>query len=209
MLRIKRVLLAALFLGMVCALPATAAAAADTPQAIVQGMVDRLSKAIDGHQTELREHPDQMTKIIDTDVLPNFDLGLASLLVLGTHAAAATPAQRVAFSNAFYGALTRSYAEAMINFATVKVNVLPSPVEPDATRALVRIQVLQNGGGTLSVGCVFRKNAQGEWKAYDVIVEGVSYITLYRSQVNSQIQREGIDSVIKRLKTEGIAVLGQ
>lgn len=209
MLRIKGVLLVVLFMGTVCAVPATAFAAAGTPQAIVQGMVDQLGKAIDGHTTELREHPDRMTKIIDTDVLPNFDLGLASLLVLGTHAAAATPAQRVAFSNAFYGALTRSYAEAMINFATVKVKVLPSPVQPDATRALVRIQVLQNGGGTISVGCVFRKNPQGEWKAYDVIVEGVSYITLYRSQVNSQIQHEGIDAVIKRLKTEGIAVLGQ
>lgn len=199
-------LLAALCLAVAVAAPARAADSA-TPQQIVQSIADRLGAAIQGHQAELRQNPDQMVKIIDDIVLPHFDMDYASLLVLGRHARDATPAQRIAFAKAFYSALTHRYAEGLIAYTRGAVKVLPAQGPLDQRRTIVRTQVLLDSGKSMSVDYAFRKTGSGEWKAYDVIIEGISYITNYRNQVDAEIQKEGIDGLIKRLQTQGAGAI--
>src|SRR5690242_21702647 len=92
---------------------ASAQTAAQAPQQRVQGIIDQLGTALDGHREELRQHPDQLIKVIDRILLPHFDIDYASLLVLGRHAREATPAQRVRFSHAFYNSITHRYAEGL------------------------------------------------------------------------------------------------
>ena len=206
MLRYGMSLLAAGWMALVAA-PAVSAATAQTPQAIVQSIADQLGDAIEGHQAEFREQPDRLIKLIDGIVLPHFDMDYASLLVLGRHAREATPAQRVAFAKAFYNALTRRYAEGLVAYTRGSVKVLPAAGPLDARRTIVRTEVQLGGGNNLSVDYVFRKTSTGEWKAYDVIVAGISYITNYRSQVDAEIRQEGIDGLIKRLQTGGAGVV--
>ncbi len=191
------------------AAPAFAAPAPQAPQQIVQSIADELATAIQGHQAELREHPDKVITIIDRIVLPHFDMDYAALLVLGRHAREATPAQRVAFSRAFYDALTHRYAEGLVAYTRGAVKVLPAQGPLDQRRTIVRTQVLLASGKNLSVDYAFRKTPSGEWKAYDVIIEGISYITNYRSQVDAEIQKEGIDGLIKHLQTQGAAAINE
>jgi phospholipid transport system substrate-binding protein len=209
MLKRFMLLLATVFLASAFAAPSFAAASAQTPQQIVQSIADQLGNAIQGHQTELRQHPAQMTKIIDGIVLPHFDMDYASLLVLGRHAREASPAQRVAFAKAFYNALTHRYAEGLTAYTRGSVKVLPAQGALDQRRTIVRTQVLLDSGKNLSVDYAFRKTASGEWKAYDVIIEGISYITNYRNQVDAEIRKEGIDGLIKRLQTQGVGAIDQ
>ncbi|HJR14840.1 MAG TPA: ABC transporter substrate-binding protein [Rhodanobacteraceae bacterium] len=201
-------LLMAMLLALAFAVPGLAAAE-QTPQQIVQSIADQLGNAIQGRQAELHQHPDQVIKIIDDTVLPHFDMDYASLLVLGRHAREATPAQRVAFARAFYNALTHRYAEGLVAYTRGAVKVLPAQGPLDQRRTIVRTQVLLTSGKNLSVDYAFRKTASGEWKAYDVIIEGISYITNYRNQVDAEIQKEGIDGLIKRLQTEGAGAIDQ
>jgi phospholipid transport system substrate-binding protein len=208
MLKRPMLWLVAMLFGAACAVPAFAAAD-QTPQQIVQSIADQLGQAIQGHQAELRQNPEQMIKIIDGIVLPHFDMDYASLLVLGRHAREATPAQRVAFARAFYNALTHRYAEGLVAYTRGSVKVLPAQGSLDQRRTIVRTQVLLTSGKNLSVDYAFRKTASGEWKAYDVIIEGISYITNYRNQVDAEIQKEGIDGLIKRLQTEGAGAIDQ
>ena len=201
-------LLTAMLLALAFAVPALAAGE-QAPQQIVQSIADQLGTAIQGRQAELHQHPDEVIKIIDDIVLPHFDMDYASLLVLGRHARDATPAQRVAFARAFYDALTRRYAEGLVAYTRGSVKVLPAQGPLDQRRTIVRTQVLLTSGKNLSVDYAFRKTAAGEWKAYDVIIEGISYITNYRNQVDAEIQKEGIDGLIKRLQTEGAGAIDQ
>jgi phospholipid transport system substrate-binding protein len=207
MLKRSLLLLVAMLFGAACAVPAFAAE--QTPQQIVQSIADQLGTAIQGHQAELQQHPDEVIKIIDGIVLPHFDMDYASLLVLGRHAREATPAQRVAFARAFYNALTRRYAEGLVAYTRGSVKVLPAQGPLDQRRTIVRTQVLLTSGKNLSVDYAFRKTTSGEWKAYDVIIEGISYITNYRNQVDAEIQKEGIDGLIKRLQSEGAGAIDQ
>ena len=208
MFKRSMLLLMTMLLGAACAVPAFATAN-QTPQQIVKSIADQLGTAIQGHQAELRQNPEQMIKIIDGIVLPHFDMDYASLLVLGRHAREATPAQRVAFARAFYNALTHRYAEGLVAYTRGSVKVLPAQGPLDQRRTIVRTQVLLDSGKDLSVDYAFRKTASGEWKAYDVIIEGISYITNYRNQVDAEIQKEGIDGLISRLHTEGAGAIDQ
>ncbi|HEX5353804.1 MAG TPA: ABC transporter substrate-binding protein [Rhodanobacteraceae bacterium] len=208
MLKRFALLMAAALLAGSFAAPAFAAAG-QTPQQIVQSIAGQLATAIQGHQAELREHPEQVIKIVDKVVLPHFDMDYASLLVLGRHAREATPAQRVAFARAFYGALTHRYAEGLLAYTRGSVKVLPAQGPLDQRRTIVRTRVALANGKSLSVDYAFRKTASGEWKAYDVIIEGISYITNYRNQVDAEIRQEGIEGLIKRLQTEGASAVDQ
>jgi phospholipid transport system substrate-binding protein len=55
----------------------------------------------------------------------------------------------------------------------------------------------------VSIDYAFRKSRTGDWKAYDVIIEGISYITNYRNQVDAEIRKVGIEQLIKNLETQG------
>ena len=210
MLRSAVVVAFAVILGLFASAPARAdAAAAQTPQQIVQSIADQLGTALNGHRAELRADPEKMIKVIDGVVLPHFDTDYASLLVLGRHAREATPAQRVAFARAFYNALTHRYAEGLVAYTRGSVKVLPAKGPLDQRRTVVQTLVMLDSGKSVSVDYAFRKTPSGEWKAYDVIIEGISYITNYRNQVDLEIQKEGIDALIKSLQKQGAAAINQ
>lgn len=196
--------------GIAAFAPTNACAqAAQTPQQVVQGIADDLGRAIDGHRDELRRNPDQMIRTIDGILLPHFDIDYASLLVLGRHAREATPEQRARFAHAFYNSITHRYAEGLLNYTKGSVKVLPADGDLNAKRSVVRTQVMLEDGKSLSVDYVFRKTSSGEWKAYDVVIEGISYVTNYRNQVDAEIQKEGIEGLIKRLESQGATAIDQ
>ena len=200
MLRIFGVAFALLF-----AIAPAVSARADSPlpDQVVQGIADSLGKAIEGHQAELRADRDRLVEMIDGILLPHFDIDYASILVLGQHAREATPAQRSRFARAFYNSIAHRYAEGLLNYTRGRVRVIASKGELNEKRSIVRTEVVLDDGKLLAVDYAFRRTKEGEWKAYDVIIEGISYITNYRNQVSAEIRKDGLDPLIVRLETQG------
>jgi phospholipid transport system substrate-binding protein len=180
-----------------------AGAQQQSPQAVVQTIADQLGQAIEGHQAELQKDHEKLIAVIDDVFLPHFDIDYASILVLGQHAREATPEQRERFAKAFYNSITHRYAEGLLNYTRGKVKVLPFTGGLDDKRSVVRTQVVLDDGKTVSVDYAFRKSKTGDWKAYDVIIEGISYVTNYRNQVDAEIKKDGIDKLITSLETQG------
>ncbi|WP_300619867.1 ABC transporter substrate-binding protein [Dokdonella sp.] len=198
--------LAFVLLFGVVALPQARAAATD-PQGIVQGIADDLGKAIDGHQAELKSDREKLIKVIDGILLPHFDIDYASILVLGQYARSSSPEQRARFAKAFYESITHRYAEGLLNYTRGRVKVLPTRGETNDKKTIVRTQVTLDDGKPVAVDYAFRKTADAQWKAYDVIVEGISYVTNYRNQVSAEIQKSSLDALIRRLETQGADAL--
>lgn len=204
------VLATAIALGSALAVPAFGqqaaqqSAAEQTPTQVVQGIAQQLDAAVSGHKAELQQNKEKLIGIINKVFLPHFDVNYAAILVLGRHAREATPEQRSQFAQAFYNSITRRYAEGLLDYTSGAVKVLPSaPGDLDDRRTVVRTQVATGNGKTVSVNFVFRKTASGEWKAYDVVIEGISYIANYRNQVDEEIRKIGLDQLIKNLQTQG------
>ena len=179
------------------------AAAHQTPVQIVLGIADQLATAIDGHRQELKQHQEKLINIIDEVFLPHFDIDYASILVLGQHAREATPEQRERFAKAFYNSITHRYAEGLLNYSRGRVKVLPFNGDLNNKRTVVRTQVVLDDGKLVSIDYAFRKSQSGDWKAYDVIIEGISYVTNYRNQVDAEIRKVGINQLITNLETQG------
>jgi len=62
-------------------------------------------------------------------------------------------------------------------------------------------------GKLVSIDYAFRKSRSGDWKAYDVIIEGISYVTNYRNQVDAEIRKSSIDALITNLESKGGSAL--
>jgi len=184
-----------------------ASAAPAAPNQVVQGIVDDLGKTMDARRAELQNNREELLKTIDGIVLPHFDIDYASILVLGQNARTATPEQRSRFAHAMYNSITHRYAEGLLKYTEGRVRVLPFEGELNDKRTLVRTQVVLDDGKTVPVDYAFRKTKDGDWRAYDVIIEGISYVTNYRNQVAAEIAKSSLDALTTRLETQGAKAL--
>ena len=177
------------------------------PNQVVQNLVDDLGKTMEMRRAELQNNRDALLKTIDGIVLPHFDIDYASILVLGQNARTATPEQRARFAKAMYNSITHRYAEGLLKYTEGRVRVLPFQGELNDKRTLVRTQVVLDDGKVVPVDYAFRKTSTGDWKAYDVIIEGISYVTNYRNQVAAEIAKSNLDALTARLETQGAKAL--
>jgi len=134
----------------------------------------------------------------DKYLLPHFDTEFSARLVLGAHWRTATPDQRKRFIDAFYHSLLNNYGNALSDFTADKLKIFPTKVDPGADRATVRTEVKRSGGDRVSVNYYLHKTPDG-WKAWDVVIDGISYVNSYREDFGAQIDQQGIDAVINRL----------
>jgi len=177
------------------------------PNVVVQTLVDDLGKTMETRREELSKNREALLKAIDDIVLPHFDIDYASLLVLGQNARTATPEQRVRFAKAMYNSITHRYAEGLLKYTEGRVRVLPFQGELNDKRTLVRTQVVLDDGKVVPVDYAFRKTSTCDWKAYDVIIEGISYVTNYRNQVAAEIAKSNLDALTTRLESQGAKAL--
>ena len=184
-----------------------ARAAALMPAEVVQKIADDLANTIGARREELKNDRDKLISEIDDILLPHFDIDYASILVLGQSARSTSPEQRSRFAKAFYNSIAHRYAEGLLNYTRGNVRVLPFKGELNDKRTIVRTEVVLDDGKTVAVDYAFRKSADAEWKAYDVIIEGISYITNYRNQVAAEIKATSLDALIQRLETQGAKAL--
>lgn len=204
---ISRIVMTMALLLSAWALPLHAAPA--TPDQLVQEIADELATALEGRRDELKSDRAELIRTIDGILLPRFDIHYASLLVLGREARSATPAQRSRFARAFYQSIAHRYAEGLLNYSRGSVRVLPLQGALNEKRTIVRTHVVLDDGKLLPVDYAFRKTRDGDWKAYDVIIEGISYITNYRNQVAAEISKTSLDALIERLESGGEDVLDE
>jgi len=181
------------------AAPAAPASAEQGPTEVVQNAANGMLGDLDKDREAYRRDPAKVGQLVDKYLLPHFDTAFSAQLVLGKFWRTATPEQRQHFVDAFYHSLLTNYGSALAEFTSDRLKIYPTKVEPDATRATVRTEVKRDNGDRVSVNYYLRKTPQG-WKAWDVVIDGISYVNSYREDFGPQIEQQGIDSVIKRLE---------
>lgn len=193
---------------MLALLPAGAASAADEaegPQQVIEGAANEVLEVMEGRREELREDPQELYSIVEKILLPHFDIEYAAQLVLARSWRDASAAQRERFQDAMYQSLVRTYADGLLEFTAASMKVLPLRGTPDDDRATVQTEITLDDGTKAPVNYVMHK-ANGEWKAFDVYIEGISYVLNYRKQLGAEIRQAGLDEVIERLEDNPEAI---
>lgn len=174
-------------------------AAVRPPQEIVQDTSARMIDALRANRETLRRDPNRLYGLVDQIVLPNFDFELMSRWVLGRAWQQATPDQRRHFTEEFRTLLVRTYAKALLEYSDEEIRVLPLPNAADGNDVTVRTEVRPKTGQPIQINYSMQLK-ENAWKVYDVIVDGVSLVTNYRSTFASQIRSSGMDAVIADLR---------
>jgi phospholipid transport system substrate-binding protein len=182
------------------------APAADTsnlnPQQLVENSAKRMLSELDANREMYRKDPAKLDNLVGTVLLPSFDTEYSARLVLGQTWRTATPEQRKRFVDAFYHSLLRNYGAALIDFTSDRFVILPYKGDPGDTQATVRTEVKKSTGEKVAVNFNLHKTDTG-WKAWDVVIEGISYVKSFRTDFAAEIQQKGLDEVINRLETGG------
>lgn len=179
-----------------------AAATVDTsgPAQLVQTAASAMLKQLDAHRADYRKDPSKVHALVDAILLPHFDTDYAAQLVLGKHWGAASDEQRKRFVKAFYNSLLNNYGDALIDFQANKLKVFPFTGDSNAQYATVRSQIRRDDGSLTAVNYSLRRTTDG-WKAWDVVIEGISYVKSFRDDFNTEIDQKGLDDVIHRLES--------
>lgn len=182
---------------------AQSAASQQSPQDLMNDVSKRMLDSLDQNRAAIRKDPAKVYPIVDQILLPHFDTDYAAQLVLAQHWRTATPDQRKRFVNALYNALLKTYGGALADFTADRLKILPFRGDPAATTATVKTQVTRSSGQVIPVDYRLRKTAQG-WKAFDVVIEGISYVRNYRNDLGAEVSQKGLDAVIARLERDGL-----
>jgi phospholipid transport system substrate-binding protein len=146
-----------------------------------------------------RKNPSKVNDLVQKYLLPHFDTEYSARAVLGQHWRSATPDQRKKFVDAFYHSLLNNYGSALVDFTSDKLKIFPVKSDPNSDRATVRTEVKRDNGDRIAVNYQMHK-VGGEWKAWDVNIDGISYVKSYHDDFDAQIDQQGLDAVIARLE---------
>ncbi len=172
------------------------------PGLLIDSVAHAMLSEIDAHRAEYRQDPTRVDALVDRMLLPYFDTDYAARLVLARHWTTANVEQRRRFVAAFYHSLLSNYGAALVDFTGDRLKVLPFTGDPAATSATIRTQVRKGDGTTVAVNYSLHRTAAG-WRAWDVVIEGISYVKSFRDDFNAQIEQQGVDALIDRLEKQG------
>ena len=191
-------ILAAWLLAAAC----LASAAESAPDALVKSTVDEVL-------TVIKQNKDKqaLRQLAEQKVLPHFDFKRMTQLAAGTAWRQANPAQQQALESGFRALLVNTYTTALSVSAggAQTVEVKPVTVKPDQNEVTVKTLVKDAGRPPIAIDYRMAKAADG-WKVYDVVVEDLSLVTNYRGTFTSEVNRSGIDGLIKVLDEKNRAL---
>ena len=171
------------------------------PQELMQQTAQRMLDELDRDRATYRKDPKRVNALVDQILLPHFDTEYSAQLVLGKHWRTASAAQRKRFIDAFYHSLLNKYGAALAGFTADRMSLLPFRGDPASGKATVKTEVTTDDGTRVPVHYSMRATPNG-WKAWDVTIEGISYVKTFRTDVGAEVDQKGLDAVIARLESE-------
>jgi phospholipid transport system substrate-binding protein len=176
-----------------------AAAAQEAPDALVKRVTNEVLAIIKSDKDLQAGNPRKVVELAEAKVLPYFDFERMARLAVGRNWAQASDAQKQALVKEFRTMLVRTYSTSLTAYRNQTIDVKPLKAGAGDKDVTVRTAVIQQGGPPIPIDYSMEKSAEGGWKVYDVVIDGASLVTTYRGSFSDQIQKGGIDGLVKTL----------
>jgi phospholipid transport system substrate-binding protein len=194
-----RLAFTAFALGVFAAGAATSVEPEPGPEQVIRDASDLTMAAIEDRRDELKGDRDALFQLIDEVLLPRWDRQYTGQLVMGRYWRDASPEQREAFITGLYRKLLDSYGDGVLQYDADQLRIIGTRGNPEDGRVMVDSEVRLEDGTPVPISYRLRVH-EGSWKVYDVVVEGISYVTNYRNQYASEFRSKGIERVIEELQ---------
>ena len=191
----KKVTSSIIFAAALCAF---AVHAQEAPDALVRRSTNEILTAIKADKDLQAGNQQKIEKLAEDKVLPYFNFVRMTQWAVGRNWRDASDAQKKSLIDEFRRLLVRTYSTSLTQYRDQTIEVKPLKIAAADTEVIVKTQVNQPGGQPIPIDYSLEKAKDG-WKVYDVLIDGVSLVTNYRSSFNTEIQKSGIDGLIKSL----------
>ena len=171
-----------------------------SPYKVIETVGNNLFKRIASNQQEITKFPDLMRTIVDEELMPYIDYRYAAYKILGKHLKSSSKDQREDFVVSMRQYLVRTYANALVQYHDQKVIFEQEKPTKGKNIVSVTTQIIDSNRPTIDIAFKLRQNKKTtEWKAYDMVVEGISLLSSKQAELSSKIAKEGIDQVTLEL----------
>ena len=187
-----------------------------SPEVLLEQVSQQMITSLQQQREAIKARPARLFELVDQVLSPHVDFPRMSRWVLGKYWRRADAEQRERFIHAFRDLLVRfytgallddpSHVETLLDNTDGLIQFLPGHRDADAMDTTVRCEVHLPGIKPVPVSFAVHRH-DGDWKVYDVNVEGISLVTNYRSSFGQQIRRDGLESLITRLEKRNEALL--
>jgi phospholipid transport system substrate-binding protein len=196
---IKYILCSAMMMFALQSAQANTAEDERDPLTIIEETSTHMLQTLDQRREEFEADPEKLRTIVRADLLSLLDLEYSARLILGKAGRGVSAQQLDAFAGAMSNVLVNRYSDGLLEFRSDKqIEVLPMKGNNTEKLTRVRTRIKLENGGFAPVDYAFRKTELG-WKAFDVTVEGISYVITFRNQIAPRVAADGIDKVTEEI----------
>jgi phospholipid transport system substrate-binding protein len=176
----------------------------NSPEQVVRDTAEKVMAEVRARAEELTRNPDSLYLLVEEQVAPRFDVPFIAQQVLGRYWSQATPEQRARFTAAFQSMLIRTYAHGLLAYRDEPFEWYPLRTAPDAGDVLVKSSLGSSEGLPMAVN--YRVHLRdGEWRVYDISIDGISLIVNYRGMFAQRLRKQGLDALIGRMESRAAA----
>ncbi len=177
------------------ATPAATTTTAVTPSKLVLDNSTRVLTTLEARRAEFTTDRAALQKFISGEFAQMFDSKYAAQLVLGRHGRGAADADVNRFAKALTNNLMGRYGSSLLDFNTrLKVRIKSETPLRGGAMVKVASEFTRQGGDPIPVDYLMRK-VGNDWKVFDVMVEGVSFVQTFRNQFDEPLSRKSINAI--------------
>jgi phospholipid transport system substrate-binding protein len=170
---------------------------------LIRSTTNRLLSELQQRRAEINTNTQIIYELADKIAVPHFDFERTTQLATGRHWRQANAEERQALTAEFRTLLVHTYGKALRNYSGQEIVILPmrsSDRKDRKDRVLVHTQVKMPARNTIIPIDYHMHIKNNQWKVYDIIIDGVSLVTNYRSSFAQEIRKGGISGLIRTLQ---------
>ena len=172
---------------------------AATPKETVESGVNNLLKTLSDPAFKAQTK-DQQIATLGVQIEKVFDFTELSKRTLGRDWKKMSAAQQTEFVKLFKQLLQGVYADRLLEYSDQKV-IFDKETMLKKGRAEVQSNIVLSDGTKVPI--FYRlTNESGDWKAYDLIIEGVSLVKNYRSQFREIIAKDSPEKLLEIMRNK-------
>ena len=172
------------------------------PYTMIQKVAEITFKRFANEQVQIRENPNLLKDIVREELMPYINYKYAAFKVIGAqNFRKTTDAERKAFVPVFRDYLITSYAQVFTLYKQQQVVFEPAKKLTNEKIVSVNTSVIEPGRNPIDISFRVRKNKKtNDWKAYDMVAEGISLLDSKQAELGSIIRQKGLTHVTTMLK---------
>jgi phospholipid transport system substrate-binding protein len=178
------------------------------PDALAKSVTDEVLAIVRADREIQSGNRQRVLQLVEQKIVPHFSFTRMTQLAMGRNWRQASPDQQKTLVEQFKVLLVRTYTAAFTQYRNETIEYRPTRMKPGDTDVVVQSFINRPGAQPVAVDYSMEKTPEG-WKVYNVKIEGVSLVETYRNTFNAEVQKSGVDGLIRTLSERNRALAQQ